>query len=549
MGVVAFLAMPYVVVPSRAEAIGIPTFQGSVVADFGQVLVFTGTIGWGGVYTPISDGDHVYSDVITLVIYDLRSTAITMPLVLTEAGESYNSTTTITPGNPDVVTISLQQSTSWNAVSLKLVDKTLHYQVATPLSLLPPSIANVGGMDLLVLAVLSEALIAFAACVALAKYMMMRALWAPKFSLLIWGHVVLVGLAGAILVDFQWVDQTFAGWSPLIYVGGVAPMFFASILSYFNEAPTALILRPNAPLSGTLSYHGWHILTAKDPRGRTVIIQPSWGGFWARFWGHHVTLADAEYGVTQPEPFVAVVDNRRVLSKEEILKRMRDSEGRESRFLGSLRRRVARPTPRKQNPLDDFVIHPAWLDGKPRHNRTLPIRLYWTSTGQPVEVEWPRLSFHKVVERPAKLSPEGQVLIEKHTETRLTWPHYTEGRASIVLNSIHYRSAQSVVAGWRQVEDLAKVLSMTSLDLEMLKSAFETGVQEKVREIITARSATIGRTADDMDETEAAQEAERPRDNLRNIDDLFGRGPVMPKDLDSRESLRRDKPGKRRGKP
>lgn len=113
-----------------------------------------------------------------------------------------------------------------------------------------------------------------------------------------------------------------------------------------------------------------------------------------------------------------------------------------------------------------------------------------------------------------------------HTEAHWSLPHYNEGSADIVLAPIHYRSAQSVVAGWRTAEDLAEVLSDTALDLEATKSHFETEVARKVRERLVARESLMGRTANDMDEKEAAQEAMRMKENVSSLDALMGRGPV-----------------------
>jgi hypothetical protein len=118
--------------------------------------------------------------------------------------------------------------------------------------------------------------------------------------------------------------------------------------------------------------------------------------------------------------------------------------------------------------------------------------------------------------------------VPAHRERRLSWPHYTSGSAHLKLAPIHYRSAQSVVAGWRGAEDLAMVLSTTSLDNEALKSTFETQVASKVRERLLAREALLGRGTSDLDELEAAQEAERSKDTLSPLDALFGKSLATP---------------------
>jgi hypothetical protein len=508
--VLGIFAMPMLPLASAGTYIGAPTFSGSIIVDNGQALGFEGIITWGAAWQPITNGSQVFSNEVNFVFYDLTQNTLVLKITTTELGTTFNTTTTVYPNSPDEIQIALISNTNWNTVQMNVAGVTQYFSVATPISLLPPSIFNVGGLDLLVLVVISEAIVAFGGAVAAANAIMRRALWAPRFSLLIWGHVVLVGVAGAVLIDYQFVDSTFAGWSPLVYVFVVTPMFLAFLLSYFNRAPSAALIRANAPLAGKLTYSFYPLLTAKDARGREVLIDPSWRGFWARIFGHHVVLVPAEAQVSQPEPFVAAVINRRIISKREFLKR------------------VARPSERKATPLDDFDVIPSSVDGRPLRGRSwLPVKLFWTPAGRPVNVEWPRLTIHKSVVVPARYNSNGTMMKPEQTKNRLTWPHYLEGSSDIVLAPIHYRSAQSVTAGWRTAEDLAEVLSDTALDLEATKSSFETEVARKVRERLVARESLMGRTSNDMDEIEAAQEAVRmSKDNVAPLDSLLGRGPV-----------------------
>lgn len=509
------------------DYIGGPTFQGSIICNDGQVLAFEGIITWGASWQSIGNGSRVFSNEITLVMYDLTSSPQVVKIVTTQQGQTTNTSTTVYPDTPDSTTVSLVSDINWVATKVVIGGIPQYFSVATPISLLPSAFANVGGLDLLVLVVISEAVVAFGGVIAISRWLMQKAIWAPRFSLLIWGHVVLVGIAGAVLLDFQWVDQTFAGWSPLVYVFAVTPMFFAFSLSFFNRAPAAVLIRANAPLAGKMTYNFYPLLTAKDAKGQEVIIDPSWRGFWARVWGHHVVLITAEAQITKSEPFVAAVVHRRIIGKREFL------------------RRVARPSDRKATPLDDFDVVPATVDGRPLRGRSwLPVKLFWTPTGRPVNVDWPRLTIHKTVDVPAEYTEsenipgERRVTKPARTETRLSFPHYTKGSADITLAPIHYRSSQSVVAGWRSAEDLAAVLSDTALDLEALKSSFESEVARKVRERLVARESLMARPINDLDEHEAAQEALRLKDTLSSLDTLLGRGPVMTS-LSPEEKIRR----------
>lgn len=502
-----------------------PVFQGVIVADNGQVLAFIGYNTWGGQFVGLTNGSQLYANAVQFYGYDLTDHPVNLSLDII-IGNSVVTKTYISliPATQESTSIALPSELSWTKLTLIIGGVTQVYSYATPISLLPPSVENVGGLDLLVLVVISEMVIGVASCVVLAKWFMNRALWAPPFSLLVYGHVILISIAALVLTDYQFINQTFAGWSPLVYAVFVIPMLFFFMLSYFNKAPAAIVLRANTPQAGRLSYHIWWIEVADTPQGDQCLIQPTFGGMWARFWGHYVPFSAVEDKVTKPEPFVAELITQQLLSREEIL------------------RRVRRPSPAKSNPLDDFVAIPAQLARKPDKKHPLPTKLYWTPTGMPIDVEWPKLSWHRPVDVPAKLSPEGQVLVPAHTQQKLTWPHYSEGKAVLTLASIHFRSVQSVVSGWRGVEDLVKVLGDTSYDLDMMKATFDTQVAQKVRERLLARESAIGRTSEDISTEEAAQEAERTRNQLLDLNELYGSDvvsrPLTPAEEDRRRRRR-----------
>jgi hypothetical protein len=493
---------------ARADAS--PPSNSGFLADNDHILAFNGYLTWGGQYQSVTNGSQVYAGGFVLVLYDLTTQPIVVTVSLQERGNNVSQTTTVIPSAADQVNIAVPQSNSWVPTTLWVGGTPQYYSVAVPISLLPNSITTVGGLDLLTLGVLSEALISLALAVAFAYWCMRRALWAPKFSLLIWGHVILIGIASAVLIDFQFVDALFAGWSPLVYAVFLFPVFWAFSLSYFNKAPTSQLQRANAPLAGRLSFDFWMIRTARDARGRFVLIDETWRGFWARIWGHHVVLIPEEARLTTAEPFIADVKNRKILSRVEIV------------------RQVRRPSPAKASPADDFDVIPASVDGRPIKGDRLPHKLLFTPVGEPVDVTWPRWTIHRDIEVPQEVDVNGNVIVPAHRERRLSRPHYTSGSAHLKLAPIHYRSAQSVVAGWRGAEDLAQVLSTTSLDNEALKSTFETQVASKVRERLLAREALLGRGTSDLDELEAAQEAERSKDTLSPLDALFGKSLATP---------------------
>jgi hypothetical protein len=488
-----------------AIGFGSPVANGGYLADGNRLLVFNGYYGFGGIYDIATNNTQLFTGQFDLIIYDLVDYNFTVRISLIENGQQFNQTITAVAYQTTNPIVSLVPRVQWTNVELVVGGTAQVYQVAVPVSLLPSAFTNIGGTDLLVLGVVSECLIGLAIAIAMAFWCMRRALWAPKFSLLIWGHVLLIGFASFVLVDYQFVDQTFAGWSPLVYAFVIVPIFWAFSLSYFNRTETAELLRANAPLAGRLSFTRWTLRVGRDPRGRLVIIDPRWRGFWARIFGHHVVLVPEEAEVSMPEPFSAQLVNKRVVSREQIL------------------HRVAKPSPAKNLPTDDFELIPASVDGRTSRRDIYPTKLYWTPIGQPVDVTWPRLAIHKTEPVEEVRDPETNVVIvPAHDERHLTWPHYEEGEAHIVLHSLHFRSAMSVLAQWRSVDDLARVLNDMGVDLEALKGSFETRVTAAVRERLLAREALIGRGVADLDESEAAYEAERERKDMPGLDAIFG---------------------------
>lgn len=478
-----------------ANGYGSPSLSSAYVVDNGQALVIVGYQSWGGAWTPAQSGTQIYAASLSLDIFDLASYPIHISINAKETGIGWiqNQSLLITPLNDTTDQIFFSNNPNWHTLNLYLSTTLFQAEVATPISLLPPSVENVGGLDLLVLGILSEAVIAFSALTIAGKIIMRRALWAPKFSLLIWGHVVLIGIASAILLDFQAVDRTFAGWSPLVYVAGVCPMYFLFILSVFNRTSKDELLQVVARPQGRLVYRRWLLRTGILNDGRTVLVRETWGGWLARLFGHHVVIDNGD--PSMPEAFSAKVDNRRSPTKTP------EKEG----FRWRLKTK-------KLAYSEDFKVANEQEDDV--------VKILWTETGEPVKVLWPRLTMHRNVEVPPKTSPEGNVLIPAHTERKLAWPHYTESSHTLSLAPQHFAAHQAVAAGWGKSLDLARVLAKTQTELYILKAGFEAKVNAELESRLLAYFSLVGRTSSDMSQEEASQEAERPK-TVRSLAELL----------------------------
>lgn len=481
---------------------GLPVYEQATVVDYGQALVFIGTLSWGGGYTPVQTGTQVYGATLVLVLYDLTPQNLSVPLTLNDSGVVSTSTVTVTPTTPTVDTLTLTPDTNWVPVSVTLGSTTLSYSVATPVSFLPNSIANVGGLDLLSMTVVSEMLIGLTIAFWAARWAMARALWAPNFRLLIWGHVALILLLTSVILDYQFVDSTFAGWSPLFYAALIAPMGFLWGLSLFNRTDSALLARGDAPLGGRMTYHLWELGVGTNPTtGERVLCRLTWSGFWARFWGHYTPLIAAQEGLIV-DHFEAEVVRHRVVD------------------IGEYRKAI-----RKHSPLDDYDVIHADLTGSKKDARKWT-KFYWTTSEHPLWVEWPRLVIHRDHEVPAKVSAEGAVLTPAHTRRRLSLPHYDPGSvADLSLAPSAWATQQSVVLGWRTASSLAKVNGDLALRADTLEATFEARVAEAVRVHLTAHYSLSGRITHDLTEAEASAEAA----NARSVDDYLRALPTPAK--------------------
>jgi hypothetical protein len=465
-----------------------PSLQSAFIVDGGKALVILGYPSFGNQYTQAPSGSQIYAAELWAVCYDLTPNAVKLTMDLDESGYGWNNATfTLQPDQELDIGIPFAITHSWTNVLLVMGgDGQWQGQGAVPISLLPPDIANLGGLDLLVLAVISESILAFASCVAVARWMMRRALWAPKFSLVVWGHVILIGLAGGVLLDFQQVDSVFAGWSPLVYIVFITPMFFLFSLSYFNHTRQNELLQPIARSHGRLRFRRTLVRLATLPIGDTVLVLENWSGFWARFWGHHVVLerADPEAPETFAAEVEAIVSPTQHLTRRERRKMRQASEDFE----------VA-------NPQGDGTSHILIVD-----------------SAEPIVVQWPRLVIHRWVDVSATFDAEGKIVTEATQERHLSLPHYIEGSAaSIHLAPIHYRNVFAVAAEWCAVADISRLQAKAETELYALKSNWRSTISARVENILVAYWAFIGRPERDLTEEEADEIAGKSVPKLANL--------------------------------
>lgn len=466
-----------------APPVNAPNFGGIYVVDGGRVFVYLGYAGflneWSGIGT---NGSSAFTSELFILSFNLVNYSVPMTVDTLEQGQPWNNqTVTLEPHTETAVGVSLQDVPQWRHVIVVMGGVEWQGTVAVPVSLLPPSILNVGGLDLFAMAVLSEAIIAFSILTFVANRLMRKALYAPRFSLLIWGHVFLFAVFLFIVADYQFVVQTFAGWSPFVYIMPLSVMWFFFALSLFNRTEKREVLQITARPNQRLAFRRFVLRLGTDDKGQAILLRESWSGFWARVFGHNVVLTQ-ETDPTKPETFIG-----------EVIDQLSPTGTGWRKTRARLR---GDPAFKITNKNEDAVN-----------------AISFAKPGATMVVRWPKLTTFKIKHVEAQRNPETGVVVKDAYDKQVrTWPHYTEGSAEeIELENIHYRNSLAVTAEWLKSSELARMLGETQTALYITRAEFNTRVNAEVEAQLTAYWSLIGRTRTDLTDQEAEDEALRGR--------------------------------------
>lgn len=497
--VVALVAGPLVSVGNASAAnggtpINAPSFGGVFIVDDGRVFAYLGYAGFANIWTGVGvNGSSVFASQLFLLAYSLVNYTLALPIDVKQAGQPWvNSTVVLAARSETDIPITLAQSTAWTSTVVVMGGVSWSGQVATPLTLLPPYLLNIGGLDLFAMAVIVECIVAFSTLTYVAARLMKRVGYAPKFSLLIWGHVFIFGMLVFVVADYQFIVQTFAGWSPLVYVFPLAVMWFFFALSLFNRTTKREVLQIAARPNQKLAFRRFVLRVGVDGYGRTILYRENWSDFWARAWGHYVYLPQ-ESDPSKPETFLAEVVNQ-------------------TSPTGTGWRR----TRAKRRKTDAFRIV--------NRNEDAVDTIAFARPGATMVVRWPHLVAHRDVPTPEERDPAtGVVTKASGTRRKLAWPHYIDGSAEEVdLENVHYGNAVAVTAGWLRAGDLSRMLGDTETALYVLQSEFASKVAAEVEAILTAYWSLIGRTKTDLTDEEAEAESRKGRAQSTLAEELAG---------------------------
>ena len=478
--------------PSLTPAIaGAPTLQGYYIVGHGAALVAIGYVGWADVWTGAGNGSQVFSSAFYLALFNLKLTNVSVPLAVRERGSVvYNGSVVINPLSQNVVTIPLPSITAWTTVTIYFFGvPTWTGQVATPISLLPNYILNVGGLDLFAIGLVSFSLIMITVGVTVGRWTMRRAVFAPKFTALIWFHVVLLAILGFVVVDFQFVDATFAGLSPLVYPLILLPMAFFWALSLFNRAP--LVQIQNTLLTGAdeMGFLLTELRVGRLPNGKLVPIGDGFKQYFARFCGHNAAPFDSG-DPTKPRAWLAPAAY--ALSP-----------------TASVRERIKA---RKQSHLPRPDTAEALLKypvlNAPIGKDAVAFIAFGKGPEAP-EIAFPYLTVHRIhdVVHDAERSADGTIVKPAWTEKKrkLSLPHYVDPDPSKPpeLEDHQFETAYAVWSRYAAIRDLGRLYSKICHAFAALSASVESRINDETYSQLRTHYALVGRVSSGITEEEA----------------------------------------------
>lgn len=503
IALVLFLVAPLSLGTVSAAPANAPTLQGAVVIGNGTALALIGYVGWADVWTQTGNDSQVYSQAAYLIFFNLRETPVEIGLAVNQSdGYTYATSLTIEPLSQYPLTLQFPANNAWTETVL-LFDGVpgWHGEFATPISFLPSYIANVGGLDLFSLTIVSFMVVNVVGGFSAAKLAMRRAIYAPKFSLIIWGHVIIAGIAAAVFLDYQQIDMAFAGWSPVVYPFFTFPMAFLTGLSYFNRDSRVEILQGLVTGNGEMGYRRTVERVGRSRDGKLVWVGSSWGQFWARFWGHMPVLDDGDE--SKPRPWLAPVMNASPATAT-------------PRERSKARQAALRHVPTSADALTRFpVVDP----------QDTVAFIAWGKSSEPPRIKWPHLSIHRAVKVPAKLAPPVPIsaggtglpttLLPERTKLKLTWPHYVdEPSPTMELEDRHFVHAAAVWAGFATARDLGRVISKLGVEVAAYRAKLHNLVQDEVYTRLRAHYALVNRATSGITDQESAQVLRRATELL-----------------------------------
>jgi hypothetical protein len=478
--------------PVHGAPAGVPSLSGYFIVGNGSALAVVGYVGWLGTWTAAGNGSQVYAADFYLVFFNLHPYNVTVDLLVTQGANHVEHDSVVVPSLSSVDDqVGLPQNTAWTSTGIAFDGKQYWTGwVATPISLLPSYILNVGGLDLFVLTIVYVGMMLTALGVWLGKRVMNRAGWAPHFSVLAFGHVVIGVMAGAVVVDYQLIDQLFAGWAPFIYPIAALPFAFLGSLSYFNRASSVELLAGTETTAGELGFYRTQMRIARVA-GRLAFILGGWGDMWARYFGHQAYAEPDDPHHAKPwlAPVIPMASPTDTLRER----------------LRAKRRAHITPLT-AQDALTRFPV----VNAEARDDVQF---IAFVKSDRIPQIRGAWLSIHKWVHEDEEKAPDPSggppIVVKKARDRRkLAWPHYVEPPKGSVpdLEDIHFMPAGAVFAHFATVRDLGRLNSKYAHQAALEAANRENRIQDEVYADLKAKYSLIRRASSGITDEEAAEQ-------------------------------------------
>jgi hypothetical protein len=427
-----------------------------------------------GLYTTDSvfPGSTVFGDALTLEVTPNghNSTIVVSSNQSGHPNLTYSESFAVDAYNITTIGFTLPSDTNPSDTKLCVDGACMTFVHATPLTLFPSGVLNIGGLDLVVFSTVVEFAVISVALLPLARYLCRKALWSPRFRIeLLIPHLIAFVVIGTAL-DFQAFDTFFGGYAFILYAPMFAiPVFFWQ-LHFFNVAKPVEVLRPDPQGGHRLRYNRWRIWVGDLPDGRKILVGTRWRDWWARLFGHFPVLVAADVDGTKIGP---PSESPLVTWRAEVRGERHDKR------VAAFRSRTNRDTP-----LDDFLIA-GDLDYR---EKDAPVKLLWVDSNRWLDTSMPHFSAHRKVPVPAKYKDGVQV--EPATEkNRWCFPYYVDVAPQISLAGLHYIDVPAAALGWISAERAYRRVE----DLRLSNNALRVGQFDIADESAETRTAEIYR--------------------------------------------------------
>lgn len=468
-----------VTLPGTASAFWYPGTTGFITKDW----LFFVQVGFTrfNEFSAVGNGSHIYAYSLTVNISSITGQNRTayIKVIDTDTGFSIaNVSLYVQAGKFLLWSVPLPVVHSYTPIRV-LVDGTPgSFSYESPYTFLSFTSLPDGGLIILAFGVVSMMVIAGGILMWKSIKMTKRAIYAPKWSAVMWLHGIMIPLFAWYVVSFPSINSFFRGWEVFVVPIPECIFLFFWVAGRVSTNVEAMFVQVVPRLGHRLGHILRFYYIGQDKDGDLVIIKVrdrSVFRWWYRSRGHHVKLYRRREFKGPLEPVAFDAAEFKELSKEQ------------------LRNPARFPRGAKYDASDDFPVLNTTED-----EDTSISRVYYVPRISDFKVTWPHLTMHREVKVPATVDPKTGVTIPEHTKNKLCWPYIADGSAEVTLASWHYADVIAQALGWITAEDMERENNDLSLQVAALLGNQHTETNRKAEARLLANREVINRPYDEL---------------------------------------------------